>query len=382
MISTKTIKYDEFKRTENMTEDKIYYYTSNYVLKNWMKSQKIWATRSVTSNDASDTVYAIGLFPEIKHLLERDYEIDLKEAKALLQLNKFISKKFYKDLLYYAMQNHYEEFRYIIQNEITEREEWFYYGNEYELFKVEDRYEHCGSFHLQYLKNPNREQWIFCKLLEVLSVKEVSNLFNLSLHTVKRYKQIMKQLPFTYHPFVICFTKDRDNRFLWDSYTKNKGIALEFSRTEIRQHFEMLSSNKNYPYMLQDVKYDKNEQIREISKYINETEGELLATGPESLCSIVAKYKHPYWAVENEVRAIFNESYFEDSSLIKENYNLKYREDLISQDYIEIEIPHNLVKGIILGPQNDLREKDEKLYEEIMQKFNVSYSQGYNICKC
>ena len=120
----------------------------------------------------------------------------------------------------------------------------------------------------------------------------------------------------------------------------------------------------------------------EISKYINETEGELLTSGPEALCAIVAKYKHPYWKVEHEVRAIFNECYFENSNLIKENYNLKYREDLISQDYIEIMIPHNMVKGIILGPQNDMQEKNENLYREIRKKFNVSYSQGKDICKC
>ena len=77
---------------------------------------------------------------------------------------------------------------------------WFYFGNKYELFEFEDRYEYCGSFHLPYLKNPNREQWIFGKLLEVLSEKELAKLFNLSLHTVKRYKQIIKQLPFTHHP--------------------------------------------------------------------------------------------------------------------------------------------------------------------------------------
>lgn len=104
-----------------MADDKIYYYTSNFVLENWMKNQKIWATRSVTSNDASDTVYAIDLFSEIKQFLDRDYEINLKDAKAILQLNKYISKKFYKDLLYYMMLNHYEEFRNIIQNEKIER---------------------------------------------------------------------------------------------------------------------------------------------------------------------------------------------------------------------------------------------------------------------
>ena len=70
-------------------------------------------------------------------------------------------------------------------------------------------------------------------MVEILSEKEVSNLFNLSLHTVKRYKQIIKQLPFTYHPFVICFTKDKDNRFLWDSYTKNKGIACLIGVTDM-----------------------------------------------------------------------------------------------------------------------------------------------------
>lgn len=365
-----------------MKEDKIYYYTSNYVLKNWMKSQKIWATRSITSNDASDTIYAIDLFPEIKSSLDRYYETELEDAKAILQLNRSISKKFYKDLLYYVMQNHFEKFRNIIQSELTERKEWFYYGNEYTLFKFEDWHNHCGSFHLPYLKNPNKEQWIYCNLLEVLTVKEVAKLFNLSSHTASKYKHLTQQLPFIYHPFVICFTKDKDNRFLWDSYTKNRGIALEFSKAELKQHFETLSSKKKYPYMLQDVKYDKQEQIQEILTFINESEGELLSTGSESLCSIVAKYKHPYWKVEHEVRAIFNESYFEESSLIRENYNLKYRADLISQDYIEIKIPHNLVKEIILGPQNDLPENDENLYKEISEKFNISYSQGSNICKC
>ncbi|EHI98146.1 hypothetical protein CDLVIII_1453 [Clostridium sp. DL-VIII] len=52
--------------------DSIFYYTSNFVLKEWFKNEKIWATRSITSNDKTDTIYMSEHFSEAQDYLALD----------------------------------------------------------------------------------------------------------------------------------------------------------------------------------------------------------------------------------------------------------------------------------------------------------------------
>lgn len=361
-----------------MEKDKIYYYTSNYVLNSWILHEKIWATRSVTSNDISDTTHAAKLFPQIKRMIIDEYKSVLKDVEQVLHLNRCICMKLHKELLYYTMLNHYDTFKKIVYSE-AERLNWFYYGNRYKLFRYEEYDENCGSFHRPYLQNPSREQWIFSNLLKALSDKELSQLFNVTEKMISGKRKVIEQLPYMHYPFVICFTTELDNRFLWDSYTRNEGVALEFSRKELQDYFAKISSNKMYQYKLEDIVYDERQQVKEIVDSINNWEGELLFTGYETIYSDMIKYKNPYWKEEKEVRGVFYERYFESPNKIKENYNLKYRSDLVTQDYIEIPIPHEMVKRIIIGPQNDIRGKNKGLYNNILSKFNVDFSYGFGI---
>jgi hypothetical protein len=363
--------------------DLIYYYTSNKVYTNWLRNEKIWATRSISSNDAIDTIYAKNLFPIINEITKGEFQEKLNEIGSVLQLSSAISCKFYKDLTFQFMTHHFDEFSGIIQNE-QERKQWYFYGNNYNLFQIENYHEHCGSFHRQHIVNPSRDQWIFKKLLEALNVRELSNMFNFTRSGIIRQKEYITELPFMYYPFVICFTPEKDNRFFWDAYTGNQGVALEFSRDELTKYLNEISKDKKYRYRLEDVIYNEEEQKDDIIKVLTENEGELLFTGVEKFSLTMAKYKHPYWKDEHEIRAILGECYFDNSSVINENYNMKYDNNMVTQDYIKITIPHKLVKRVIIGPQNEMvNNKTIKEVNDLLAgcTFEIELSNGYGVSR-
>ncbi|MCT4597863.1 MAG: hypothetical protein N4A50_08340 [Vallitalea sp.] len=94
-------------------QDSIYYYTSTYVLEEWFNSEKIWATRSITSNDYKDTSYIIEKFLDIESYFEKlnckenifsneEIEKMFKEANNLIKYSKYVSQRTLKDLWMYV----------------------------------------------------------------------------------------------------------------------------------------------------------------------------------------------------------------------------------------------------------------------------------------
>ena len=177
------------------------------------------------------------------------------------------------------------------------------------------------------------------------------------------------------HPFVICFTSEKDNRFFWDSYTNNKGVALEFSRNELSEYFQVPKTHSNYSANLVNIIYNKDKQLSEITNFLNSNIGELLMVGVENLYIDMAKYKHPYWKDEKEIRAVIEAKYYDEkSNLIKENYNLKYKTKYDTQDYIEVVIPKNLLKKIIATENHDFIVFSVAVFNIIIKvKKNILY---------
>lgn len=364
----------------NNRDEKIYYYTSNEVLCSWLTNEQLWATRSITSNDNEDTTYALKHFDKINTKTNKRFEKKLQKVDLILSLSQKISLKFYKDLLHYCMKYHFNDFSKII-NTVEKRKEYFYYGDNYDLFTIDKFHEHCGTFHIPHLQNPNRDQWIYNQLLSILTPDEYKYFFNINTNTIDDYKKIIPKLPFMRHPFVICFTSEKDNRFFWDSYTNNKGVALEFSRNELSEYFQVPKTHSNYSANLVNIIYNKDKQLSEITNFLNSNIGELLMVGVENLYIDMAKYKHPYWKDEKEIRAVIEAKYYDEkSNLIKENYNLKYKTKYDTQDYIEVVIPKNLLKKIIIGPQNSVENIKQILdignFNYIKDKFEESSGTG------
>ena len=192
----------------NNRDEKIYYYTSNEVLCSWLTNEQLWATRSITSNDNEDTTYALKHFDKINTKTNKRFEKKLQEVDLILSLSQKISLKFYKDLLHYCMKYHFNDFSKII-NTVEKRKEYFYYGDNYDLFTIDKFHEHCGTFHIPHLQNPNRDQWIYNQLLSILTPDEYKYFFNINTNTIDDYKKIIPKLPFMRHPFVICLQVKR-----------------------------------------------------------------------------------------------------------------------------------------------------------------------------
>lgn len=117
------------------------------------------------------------------------------------------------------------------------------------------------------------------------------------------------------YPYVICFTEERDNRFLWDSYTNNEGICLEFSKAELKSY---LQREYGTECIFRKVLYDKEEQFEDIAKTLNimklfrDTDPDRYYNLSEMFSQFGAFIKNPYWKVENEIRAMLVSKYFND----------------------------------------------------------------------
>ena len=96
--------------------DKIYYYTSNYVLLEWLKNEKIWATRSVSSNDSLDTIYIIEHLEKLKAKVEPYIKINLENVESLLVSSRYWSLSVLKDVLTDSLKNNTQVFLDIVQN--------------------------------------------------------------------------------------------------------------------------------------------------------------------------------------------------------------------------------------------------------------------------
>ena len=179
------------------------------------------------------------------------------------------------------------------------------------------------------------------------------------MHT---YPEMTLQLLEADYPYAISFTYENDNRFLWDSYTNNKGVCLEFSKQQLNEYF-----NKKYKDKLvldkvvNDIIYDDSDQILIIKEILdNPTKYPI----KEALLMLSPLFKNPFWKLEKECRTVFMSNYLNDKTFeVKENYDLKYNNGYKTQDYIEVEFPKKLLKSITTGPMNS-KENLEKYIRE------------------
>ena len=88
------------------------------------------------------------------------------------------------------MKYHFNDFSKII-NTVEKRKEYFYYGDNYDLFTIDKFHEHCGTFHIPHLQSPNRDQWIYNQLLSILTPDEYKYFFNINTNTIDDYKKII-----------------------------------------------------------------------------------------------------------------------------------------------------------------------------------------------
>lgn len=357
-----------------MSSDSIYYYTSNTVFAYWLINQKIWATKSTTSNDDKDTVYVIKHLDELSKTSDDNTKIYIEAIINTIKISKKISRRLYNTIIFeYIKETEFNKFGDVVKTAL-----WQYN----DALKVKKPNQES----IENLKNigiyPNEKGEINTRGAEheeILFRDILINLFN--TNKISKYFQdcnyideiLLRCLPDLLQPFVICFTNKPDNRFLWDSYTKNGGVCMEFCKSDIKEHFEPRTIFFNYD-LFEDIIYKDTNQLAKLKQIINDN-GQ---NNPEIISIISALFKHPYWEDESETRAVFTAKYFSDKRYeIKENLNLKYSNGLLTQDYIEVDVPISLLKSITIGPMNteealisEITEilKKENLYEDCKAK--------------
>lgn len=207
--------------------------------------------------------------------------------------------------------------------------------------------------------------------------------------------------------FVICFTRKKDSRFLWEAYTLDNGVNLgiditEYSRFLSENYLDVADRKMNMRF--EKVIYSEKEQLkilRKISKkafknnyhdidklsdssntfehvinfvdddntlmsshksepvritikqwvlnFMNEYVRELL---------IVAPYiKHPYWKEEEEYRlCIYRPQVGEKLSEICQ-FKRKNTGEIV--DYIEVPFPYTQIKKVTIGPLSKFLSSNE-----------------------
>lgn len=355
--------------------ESLFYYTSNRVLESWFQSEKIWATRSITSNDKDDTTYIKQHFAELKEYLisntnwsEKEIEDLLNNTENFFSISDNISLRTLKDFIFECLLRDHEYVKKAINEEVE------IYNS---LQQSKKQYPQLNTMNII---QDNVLESIYKKLIEKDELFEVL----ISILGIND-KNINKELFITAieanYPYVICFSQEKDNRFFWESYTKNRGVCLEFAKEDLIKHL-----GKNKGALIADIQYEKEGQFKNIKtfldvlKKIDEERGYKDICNYEKLAGFGAMLKNPYWKVENEVRAVFSSSYFYDPEFtVKENYDLKYKREYKTQDYIEIEIPKEIVKSIKLGPLN----LKENLGDEIIKYFGnrITESTGKGVIK-
>lgn len=349
--------------------DKIYYYTSNYVLLKWLENEEIWATRSVSSNDSADTTYAIKHFEYLEKLYDNKYKKNFENTKNILNATKNLSLRVYKNILKEFIANNFEKFVEITR--LTMRD--------YKLFNApvniqEDKLELLKKLNIPFdeiddgkisikTRFQDKEEILFRYILSELSQDEIEEYLDIDFEISK---EVIENMPALSYPYVICFSYDKDNRFLWESYTGNTGVCLEFSKKELEDYWHSIDlesgiNNGGEFNLMQKVIYDDDIQKQYIKMWADILQHKDNFYNAEVLSFILTFCKSSYWKPENECRAVFGAKYFSDERFkVKENYNLKYNSGYKTQDYIEITFPKRLLKSITTGPMNS--EENLKKY--------------------
>lgn len=335
----------------------VYYYTSSYVFEKWCKNETIRATRSITSNDKMDTKYIVEMLKKekiVNFIDKLGIKIDIKDFESYVEGSKHINNRILKDIIYNAIKNWENGYGDKIKK--SEENIQFMRGR-----FPDNKYSMYNSIMLPIISEGLK------RLNEDKTTDEVCDIMNAFINI---------------QPFVICFSKKGDNRFLWDSYTQNKGVCLKLDVNE-------LNKIPIFPDLLHDVCYSENQLIkfiedthktsRDIIKYYNENYDGNVDIKKILLCIFSGYCKHPYWADECEVRLLITENYSKEENNIKEFYGNKYNNNMQTQDYVEVKIPKSAVKEVIIGPLNNNEEIEKINKIAIENNINISESIGKGI---
>lgn len=331
----------------------IYHYTSNSVLKSILQKKKIWATRSITSNDNEDTHYIIKILNNLKKehqlnwLLEEIFDL----VTTTLKNAKNFSSNTIKDRLYNLSKNTIEGHK---QNDTD----------------------------------------LFTSIANSFMMNETSQAY----------------------PFVLCFSQNPDSRFFWDTYTKNTGVNIGFKKDELVEYFlKRYKKLDNVVLRTGYVIYNENDQKERIRSLVNDTSSIFLSKyekydienlleefsnklkhklsnpNKEEIITLLIVHqivfellreapfiKHPYWKEEEEFRIVFYEKYiFKYNFDIKENYKKKYDSNSRTQDYIEVDIPIDKIRRITVGPNNE----EDSILQQNSYNIQLSNSNGKDVVK-
>lgn len=358
--------------------DEVYYYTSEQVFWKWYQNEIIWATRSITSNDAQDTCAIIQYYPKIKknfikwNQIENEFsleEIDrlFKYATEFIKYSKCISFRTYKDFLFLLM-NRPNDYRSELFNAVNG-----------------DNFVQNLLYKKGYLTYPQEKPNSYYAKDIHFDDSQLKEIFGASQNDTAFDKEILFRVMSIRHPFCICFTERRDDRFFWETYAGNTGVCFEFSKEELKYY-----CSKTLPSAIAyDVNYGISKKFfdnpQNIIKQFFETQQHIRKALPsyngfdesiDILYLLGSFIKNSYWKSEKEFRILVPEKYeFPETYQIHENYALKHRKDLKTQDYIEIRLPKSLVKSITLGPRNTFaKSKIESCSKELNVK--IKYSSG------
>lgn len=232
--------------------------------------------------------------------------------------------------------------------------------------------------------------------------------------------------------FVVCFTDKKDSRFLWDSYTKNKGVNLVFDDTKLRNYLNDYNKMQRiFEYFKFDpVIYQPEKQYGEVKKIVNKNYNKYMKNNDGSLSniSIPASYrlnftdesgtvlyrgkrndylitlktsfvnfatetinqlldiapfiKHAFWSEEREYRLTFYRTFQHD--FLSEVMSDKKKDDRgnnVTYYYIEVPFAKDLLEEVKIGPLSRLETSDIINNINIHNSCIVSGSKGRGVLK-
>lgn len=190
--------------------------------------------------------------------------------------------------------------------------------------------------------------------------------------------------------FIASFSRAKDNLELWNYYTKSQNSAGYAIKVSADKLIELLNK-KNYEYIYGEVIYNKDKQIRMIKglledyneKFDKEHGDDEYIIEPEYLCELVyilefynIFFKPPAYENEKEYRFVVYFDGYPDEKPIDAKFRI-FNDIFIP--YIEIELPENYIKEIMVSPalNQELLKKGVDILKQnsIYKKAKVSKSE-------
>jgi hypothetical protein len=216
--------------------------------------------------------------------------------------------------------------------------------------------------------------------------------------------------------FVICFTDRGDSRFLWEAYSNNTGVNIQFKLEDIKAYLNENRLESFSYYRFNKVVYDEKEQLKMINRVLKKSYEIFYNHSDSSLSDIIVGFpsvelnfegnatkaifpsglsfqlknnfvnfirntclellklapliKHPYWKEEKEYRLVFYRP-FGGMGLS----NLSFHTDN-NMYYIEIPFKKELFQQVRISPCSKF---NETIFEAPDYLFSIKHSIGKGV---